>query len=111
MPYKNKSDKTKHQKSWRDTDSYEQKKYNYIKRGLERRKEIRKFINDIKNKKGCKYCTENNFKCLDFDHINPSKKEYSISWMCGNGYSRERILLEITKCDVVCSNCHRKRWI
>lgn len=110
MPYKNKSDKAKHQILYRKTNSFKQKVGNYIKRGLERRKETRKFINNIKSKKGCKYCSENDFKCLDFDHRDPSKKEYNISWMCANGYSREKILLEITKCNVVCSNCHRKRW-
>jgi len=43
---------------------------------------------------------------MDFDHIK-GRKSFQIS---GNLHlSTKRILAEIAKCDVVCSNCHRKR--
>lgn len=44
---------------------------------------------------------------MDFDHLDPTQKEFDLS--NGAGYSLKRILAEIAKCEVVCSNCHRKR--
>lgn len=48
--------------------------------------------------------------CMDFDHVNPLDKSFGI---CGSfkslGLSLLKILKEIEKCDVVCSNCHRLR--
>ncbi len=59
-----------------------------------------------KEQHGCKYCPEKDPVCLDFHH--PDKnKEYEI----GNrhmSHKWEKLLLEILKCEVVCSNCHRK---
>jgi len=43
---------------------------------------------------------------LDFDHVNGNKRK-SVSSM--RAYSLKTILKEIQKCEVVCSNCHRKR--
>ncbi len=42
---------------------------------------------------------------MDFDHIDGKIK--NVSQM--TTYSKERILQEIQKCDVICSNCHRLR--
>ena len=45
---------------------------------------------------------------MDFDHIDDNK-EFSISWAVMNGLSKKRILEEMSKCELVCSNCHRER--
>lgn len=45
---------------------------------------------------------------MDFDHCR-GKKEFELSYARENGFSKERILREAKKCDVVCSNCHRIR--
>ena len=47
-------------------------------------------------------------ECMDFDHIN-GDKEFGISEAVGCMYSWKRILKEIEKCEIVCSNCHRIR--
>jgi len=48
--------------------------------------------------------------CMDFDHIEErGKKTQDISKMLSNCVSLPRVLKEIEKCDVVCSNCHRIR--
>lgn len=44
---------------------------------------------------------------MDFDHRNPDEKLFQIG--SNSTLSIERILTEISKCDVVCSNCHRER--
>lgn len=46
---------------------------------------------------------------MDFDHRDSKQKIGGLSKMARQGISKEKILLEITKCDVVCSNCHRIR--
>ena len=45
---------------------------------------------------------------MDFDHRDPSTKIKSVAQMIQQG-SFERVKAEITKCDLVCANCHRLR--
>ncbi len=47
--------------------------------------------------------------CMDFDHLPGNKKSGNVSTMARLGWSTEKILAEIAKCDLVCSNCHRIR--
>ena len=44
---------------------------------------------------------------MDFDHIDPNNKRYTVaqSGTCSN----VTLLEEISKCDIVCANCHRIR--
>lgn len=44
--------------------------------------------------------------CMDFDHVRGVKRQ-GLSRL--HGYSAEAILAEVSKCDLVCANCHRKR--
>jgi hypothetical protein len=53
-------------------------------------------------------CGEDHPSTLDFHHEDPAKKEASVRQLLDNGYSQKRILAEIAKCIVLCSNCHRK---
>jgi hypothetical protein len=79
----------------------------YQKKNKSRRKGIATdYVNSTKIK--CTYCDESTPCCLDYHHINPSDKEYSVSSMVAMGYPKETIDNEIAKCIVVCSNCHRK---
>lgn len=45
---------------------------------------------------------------MDFDHRDDEKKLYNVNKMPGR-HGIPRILTEISKCDVVCANCHRNR--
>lgn len=47
--------------------------------------------------------------CMDFDHREGTKKAYNVGCMFAHHYSKELIEIEIAKCDLVCSNCHRVR--
>ena len=46
--------------------------------------------------------------CMDFDHVR-GEKTATIAKLMVSRYSWDRIAEEITKCEVVCSNCHRIR--
>ena len=46
---------------------------------------------------------------MDFDHLEGEEKVLNVAAMVGRGWALQRILDEIAKCEVVCSNCHRER--
>lgn len=76
------------------------------------KRDILKWYKGLKHNKNCMACMQGPFdECqLDYDHI-PSRgvKFMDISRMVRLGYSREKIQLEIEKCQLICSNCHRLR--
>lgn len=59
--------------------------------------------------KKCITCGESDLVVLDFDHRDETQKSHSVSKMICQGYAWNTILQEIAKCDVLCSNCHRRR--
>jgi hypothetical protein len=71
-----------------------------------RRKERREWLRSLKLK--CVRCLESDPVCLQFHHKNPSGKELSLSLAVTNGWTKKRLLEEITKCEVLCANCHFK---
>ena len=46
---------------------------------------------------------------MDFDHREPTTKSFWVTTGRASLMSRERLLAEIAKCDIVCANCHRMR--
>jgi len=56
----------------------------------------------------CIDCGESDPIVLDFDHVR-GKKLQGISIMVLHGNSIKRIFDEIDKCEVRCSNCHRRK--
>lgn len=55
----------------------------------------------------CVDCGETDILVLQFDHI--VDKKFSISKMLGNCHKWEKILEEISKCQVRCANCHTRK--
>jgi len=64
------------------------------------------YLNEFKKTLNCGVCGEDRWWVLDFHHRDSTKKEKSISRMIRED-SIEKVLIEIEKCDVLCSNCHR----
>jgi hypothetical protein len=46
---------------------------------------------------------------MDFDHLSAHEKLFPIGVLVNKRLSKDTILAEINKCEVVCSNCHRER--
>ena len=87
------------QKHYKDNVSYYQTKHKkYVTN-------IRDEINIYKSSRGCSHCFENDSCCLDFHHVD--EKIESISRLIQN-CNRKQIYEEISKCIILCSNCHRK---
>ncbi len=55
----------------------------------------------------CKKCGENRIYVLDFHHKNPNEKEGELSDF-SKGYNLEKFFNELSKCDLLCANCHRE---
>jgi hypothetical protein len=55
----------------------------------------------------CVDCGEADIIVLDFDHLRD--KTMNVTRLVNNSISWATILKEIDKCEVVCSNCHRRR--
>jgi hypothetical protein len=58
-------------------------------------------------KNPCVDCGESNIIVLDFDHL--ENKKFSISIMIRYVRKISDIEKEMSKCDVRCANCHRKK--
>lgn len=73
------------------------------------REKSRDFVKKYLNEHPCTVCGESSLACLDFDHIDKSQKKRCIAEMIFYGCSVRTIQNEIDKCNVLCSNCHRKK--
>lgn len=72
-----------------------------------RRKKIKELAVEYKGGK-CKNCGYNKcIKALEFHHRDPTQKDFGIS-AHGLTKSWEKIKLELDKCDMLCSNCHKE---
>ena len=108
-------------KAWRDSNK---EKYNAYQREFyaknkttqqekiyanrnKRKQELKDTINEIKNTP-CKDCgVIYHPEAMDFDHI--VNKRFNISDAIKDVTTIDKILKEVEKCEIVCSNCHRIR--
>ena len=88
---------------------YRNNKASHYRKAKVKRAERLVWINEYKRSKGCIDCPETDPDCLDFDHRDPKQKKFSIGGHGSSGHSLDNVETEIEKCDVRCSNCHRKK--
>jgi hypothetical protein len=69
------------------------------------------WLHSIKSEKPCLDCDRIlNPYLMDYDHIpERGEKLYNISFMVIHNISKDKILAEIAKCDLICCYCHGKR--
>lgn len=103
MGYKDRATQLEAQKQ-----HYRNNKQDYTDRNKQRRKIRRIWFNSLMQDKFCIKCGESDRACLDFHHRDPIEKIDNVSHLLADLRSKERILKEIEKCDVLCANCHRK---
>lgn len=80
----------------------------YVNRSKKIKKDIKIKFFQYKLTLKCSRCIENDPRCLDFHHRKPEEKFMAVSLLVNRGATWKRIMLEVEKCDVLCSNCHRK---
>jgi hypothetical protein len=103
MPYKDPEKRRECRRNWYSNNRESEKKH--VKR---RKKEIKKWFNNYRSKLSCKRCKENHPATLDFHHKNRNNKAREVTKIVHEGYGKARIKNEISKCIVLCANCHRK---
>jgi hypothetical protein len=86
---------------------YYENKGPYLERAKKQRKDLTDWYKEFKKSLKCSRCFENHWACLDFHHID-GNKEIDIGTAIKKCWSKEKILIEISKCIVLCANCHRK---
>jgi len=107
MTYKNNILKNKKQKEWRKNNPEKIKKYgitNYINRQIS----TTKIIKDLKIN-GCAICGyDKYYGALEFHHVNTQTKIFNCNIKSLQEQSTKKYGLELNKCILLCSNCHRE---
>lgn len=101
LRYKTKKHKT-YIKKWRKKNKIRLRLLTVLKH-----KEKRDWLQSIKRAIGCMKCKESDPDVLEFHHRDPKTKKFNIGQTIVH-HPKNKILKEIKKCDVFCSNCHKK---
>lgn len=75
-------------------------------RNKENREENRQYIIEHLKQNPCVVCGEKDIVVLEFDHLRD--KKCNVSKLVG-GYSLELVKEEVSKCQVLCANCHKRK--
>jgi hypothetical protein len=94
------------QREYKKKHYYENKPAHYA-RNIKTRIEIKKIYDEVKDNAVCIICGENERCCIDFHHLDPSKKEFNVGRLTTYG-SKIKLINEFEKCVPLCANCHRK---
>lgn len=85
----------------------------YRERARIRKQTVKKIrqeqLYDYLSDKQCEICGMGDLRVLDFDHVDPKSKKFSIARAVNDGTAWEIIAEEIKKCRILCANCHRIR--
>ena len=70
------------------------------------RQNAREFILEYLSTHPCSQCGESDPRVLEFHHL--GQKDSEVSSLIGRGASLDALQAEISKCVVLCANCHRR---
>jgi len=98
--------KRKREKEW-----YQHNKENILELRRQKQQEIIRWYRQYKTTIKCIRCGENEPACLHLHHRNKADKKKNIAHYVFHASSLEKFLGELSKCDVLCANCHRlEHW-
>jgi phage FluMu gp28-like protein len=107
MPYKDPAVRKAKQAEYSKIH-YEKNKKELIRKINVRKKIHKAWFVDYKKQLSCINCGEDHPATLDFHHVTPINTNQKVHKLLSDGNTKTRILKEIAKCVVLCSNCHRK---
>lgn len=93
-------DRNRHRKRWDSGKKQDQFEAN--------RERNRKFVFEYLSSHPCVGCGELDPIVLEFNHLGDDKL-MNISIAMGRAWSMEKLMEEISKCEVLCANCHRRK--
>ena len=85
---------------------YQKNKQSHFDRNRKKRSQMKERLL-MEKEKGCLVCSEKCIECLDFHHLDPSKKDINVSRLV-TYTSFQKLENEISKCVLLCATCHRK---
>jgi hypothetical protein len=91
---------------------YELNRQDYIRKARKRRKENWRKIVEYKDNIPCADCKiRHPWYVNEFDHLPGTKvdRKHEIASLLQRGWSWNNVLKEISKCELVCANCHKIR--
>jgi transcription elongation factor Elf1 len=88
--------------------SYDTNAQYYKDKSRRRRKDHANQYEEYKKYLSCLVCGESESSCLDFHHLDGSRKDFSVATRKYSTGNFEVTKNEIEKCVVLCANCHRK---
>ena len=83
-------------------------KPDYLSKNQKRRADRKEWYHELMSTKCCIKCGESTFECLDWHHVDPKQKDGSVPVFINEFRSMKQILNEMSKCVILCANCHRK---
>ena len=89
-----------------NAEKHNKRRYQNSKRYIARN---RAYTLDYLRSHPCVDCGESDMLLLEFDHVEPAVKKYLLSDISRRGGSLEELKREISKCQVRCIKCHRRR--
>ncbi len=112
MTFRDKVKASEYGKYWRAKNKERIKKYNREVRYAKYRRKIQQLkIEAVKYLGGkCEKCGYNkNYSALDFHHKDGrnGKEDKDIAYLL-HSYSKKKLFIELKKCQLLCSNCHRE---
>lgn len=87
---------------------YRERRSDYIEMNRLRKRAARIFLWELKQSSRCTKCGEPDPRCLDFHHENHLHKSAGLSQMATDGAGLASIRRELSKCVVLCKNCHAR---
>lgn len=87
---------------------YLDNKDRYKKNNNKRMKLLWEWLEEYKSKLSCSRCGFSGHPAvIEFHHKDRESKIACISKLLADTKNKEKVLLEIAKCDTLCANCHR----
>lgn len=83
---------------------YKSNKEYYSEKRERNRAEYKKKFYEFLKTKSCQVCGNSDIRVLEFDHVRD--KKFNISAKMAN-MPLENLMSEISKCEILCANCHR----
>ncbi len=89
-----------------DRQHYLKNKEYFLERNKKEREILKEWYVEYKKSLSCENCGETKWYLLQFHHKDEELKENTICAAILKCHSIKRILKEIKKCNILCSNCH-----
>ena len=92
---------------------YKQNTAYYLKKAQKRNEKVRlsqqEYIAVYLQDHHCIDCGETDILVLEFDHKDRTTKSDAVGNLIKRGFPLRKVIKEITKCEVRCANCHRRK--